>query len=176
MSLSICVYVYILICLIYIIIPVFVFFIFCWSPKELPEFCANLNIIPIIIPCLLCIYWLIMLVNIPVIKDTIYDFLCLVLFYSFFFLNLLRTLENVRLLESLWQWMILYLSRLGRYELCWISDSLGWILASLAVTWWYLFLSYDNLVLFQIVKPRPMQTASIPGMLGMFQIVCSSIY
>ena len=24
----------------------------------------------------------------------------------------------------------------------------------------------------QIVKPRPVQAASIPGMLGMFQIVC----
>lgn len=27
----------------------------------------------------------------------------------------------------------------------------------------------------QIVKPRPVQAASIPGMLGMFQIVCGSV-
>lgn len=76
-------------------------------------------------------------------------------------------MENVQLLKSPWQWMISFPSRLERYS-ChfWLYEvSSGEELC----------ISFNVGIILQIGKPRPVQAASIPGMLGMFQIVSGSV-
>lgn len=80
-----------------------------------------------------------------------------------------RIMENAPLQGNSLAWMILFLSKQARYvayaELRCISHCISYIDA---VQFTLVMVHF-----MQIVKPRPMQAASIPGMLSIFQNVGS---